>query len=348
MKLKKTAALILCILLAAQSFLVAAFETDQYNLPEKPLADIGDEVSDYVYENIAKVLEKVNSQITKAQNCLNKNCDSPEKLRTQLAKLRSEEAVARAVFKLLGDGIPPFTNSGTWMEKHDFKAQPARYKTSFGDSIYHTSPINYLTISDTVRLYGVEFGTDKIAHLFQQGFTYYRTVESAKAKNMSYEEGVKKAVNWGRTSEKTFYGFWASGVYSNGDLAANYAGMKFYENLTREIRIGDLSLPPMLVLKDGFWKFNETAASNESLLKPFVSNHFNEALNPSVYADIFGFRSTIRRNVKKHACPEWRAQFSNLSQMDFAALTAKLQLWRGEDYGFKNSKSFITIAETCF
>lgn len=349
MKLKRTAALILCLLMAARSFSVAAFETDQYNLPESPLADIGDEVSEYVYEKIAKAIEKINAQIAKAQDCLDKNCDSAEKVKAGLTKLRSEETVAREVFKPLGGGIPPFTNSGTWMEKHDFKASPARYKTSFGDSIYHTSPLNYFTISETVRLYGIEFGTDKIAHIFQQGYTYHRIVERARAKNLSYEEGVLKAVNWGRTTEKTYYGFWASGVYSNGDLAANFAGMKFYENLTREIKLGDLRLPPMLVLKDGVWKFNENFdARRENLLKPFISEHFNEALNPSVYADIFGFRGTIRKNVRKHACPEWRARFSNLSQTDFAATTEKLKLWHGEDYGFKNSKEFITIADTCF
>jgi len=33
------------VFLLMPSFSVFAFETDQYNLPEKPLADIGDEVS---------------------------------------------------------------------------------------------------------------------------------------------------------------------------------------------------------------------------------------------------------------------------------------------------------------
>lgn len=351
MKRKKLAAGVLCAVLAMQSFSARAFETDQYNLPEKPLADIGDEVADYARENIAKAIGKINAQIVKHQNCLEKkpaNCDAPEKTRAKLAELRSEAAIVRAVFKPLGGGIPPFTNSGTWMESHRFKAQPARFKTSFGRSIYRASPILYLTISETVRLYGVELGTDKIAHIFQQGYTYYRIVERARAKKISYAEGVRRAVNWGRMTEKTFYGYWASGVYSNADLAANFAGMKFYECLTREIKIGEKTLAPVLVLKGGVWAFNETVNLRESLLKPFISNHLNEALNPSVIVSLFGFRAGIRKTVKKRACPQWRKEFPNLTRADFAATSEKLKLWDDADYGFKESSDFITIANTCF
>lgn len=353
MKLKKIAAVMLCFILSAQSFFVAAFETDQYNLPAVPLADIGDEVTEYARENIAAAMAKINGEIRERRACLEanskkKDCDSAEKERAKLVELRSEAAIARAVFKPLGGGVPPFTNSGTWMESHKFRAQPARFKSSFGKSIYRTSPVLYLTISETVKIYGVELGTDKIAHFFQQGYTYYRSVERAKEKKKSSAEGVRKAVNWGKTSEKTYYGYWASGVYSNADLAANFAGLKFYENLTREIRIGDRNLAPILALKDGFWAFSDESNLRETLLKPFISAHLNEALNPSVVVSLFGFRSTIRKTVKKHACPQWRKNYPDLSRADFAETTENLKLWHGEDYGFKPSADFITIANTCF
>jgi hypothetical protein len=353
MKLKKIAAVVLCIILPAQSFFVRAFETDQYNLPAAPLADVGDEVTEYVRENIAAAIDGINSKIRARLACLEggsgkTSCDSPEKERAKLVELRSEAAIARAVFKPLGGGIPPFTNSGTWMESHEFRAQPARFKSSFGDSIYRTSPVLYLTISETVRIYGVELGTDKIAHIFQQGYTYHRTVERARAKNLTYAEGVRKALKWGKTSEKTYYGYWVSGVYSNADLAANFAGMKFYENLTREVKIGDRSFAPLLALKNGFWAFTDETDLRETLLKPFISDHLNEALNPSVVMNLFGFRGFIRRAVKKNACPAWRKNYPNKMRADFAAITENLKLWHGEEYGFKPSDDFVTIAETCF
>lgn len=353
MRLQTLAGLFLVVNLLTQSFSVLAFETDQYNLPTAPLADIGDEVSDYAEENVRKAVAKINAEIRAREACLEKNsqtlsCDSPEKERARLVYLRSEEAVAREVFKPLGGGIPPFTNSGTWMESHRFNAQPARFKTSFGKSIYRFAPLNYLTISETVRLYGVEFGTDKIAHIFQQGYTYYRIARRAREKNLSSAEAVRKAVRWGEMTEKTYYGYLVSGVYSNADLHANYVGMKFYEGLTRELEIGGKPRPAILNLKNGVWTFAENVSLRAQLLKPFISNHLNEAFNPSLFTSFFGLRATVRRVVKKQACERWRKLYPNHTQADFDKLTRSLTRWNGEDYGFKNSAHFITIANTCF
>jgi hypothetical protein len=336
-----------------QSSAIFAFETDQYNLPTVPLADIGDEVSDYTEENVRKAVGKINEEILKHQACLDKNskktnCGSIEEERVKLENLRSEDAIARKVFKLLGGGIPPFTNSGTWMEKHKFKGQPARFRTSFSDSIYKIIPTSYLTISDTVNLYGDEFGTDKIAHIFQQGYTYYKIYERAIAKGLSPEEAARKANKYGKRTESTYYGYFVSGVYSNGDLAANFAGMKFYQGLTQDVKIGENVRPAVLVLQDGVWKFKDENNLRETLLKPFISNHLNEALNPSVYFKLFWLDSCVRKTVKKQSCARWRKQFSDKTQADFAEITENLKLWHGEDYGHKNSSHFITIANSCF
>ncbi len=353
MRLPKITAIFLCVVLLMPLFSVGAFETDQFNLPPVPLADIGDEVSDYVEENLRKAIGKINAEIAAHQSCLDGNskkagCASAEKERGRLAYLRSEEAIARSVFKPLGGGIPPFTNSDTWMKSHKFKAHPARFKTSFGKSIYRTFPTNYLTISDTVNLYGTQFGIDKIAHIFQQGYTYYRMIEDGKKKDLASAEAARKAVNWGRMTEKTYYGFWVSGIYSNADLAANFAGLKFYQNLTREIEIAGKTHPAILILKDGVWALNENINLRESLLKPFISNHLSEAFNPSIYANFFGLRGVVRRTVKKQACAGWLKLYPNYSAADYDKITQDLRLWNGEEYGFKDSTNFITIGNTCF
>lgn len=350
---KITALFLSFALLAAQPAAVFAFETDQYNLPRVPLGDIGDEVSDYVEENVRKAVAKINAKISSSRACLEKkskqiNCASPAKEKAKLVHWRSEDALVKEVFRPLGGGIPPFTNSGTWMEKHEFEATPARYKTSFDDSIFKVFPSNYLSISDTVKLYGVEFGTDKIAHIFQQGYTYYKIYKRAEAKGLSPEKAARKANNWGRMTERTFYGTLISGVYSNADLAANYAGMKFYRNLTRAIRIGENTHPPILLLKDGFWEFGEPERLSENLLKPFISDHLNEALNPSIFIKLFWLDSYVRETVGKRSCAAWRLKFPARTERDFAEITERLRLWHGEEYGFKRSSHFITIANTCF
>ena len=71
-----------------------------------------------------------------------------------------------------------------------------------------------------------------------------------------------------------------AGVYSNADLESNYVGFRFYQGLTREIKVGSTTRLPLLVLSDGHWIFNPRVKLRETLLKPFISDHLNEALNP--------------------------------------------------------------------
>ena len=322
------------------------FETDQYNLPPTPLADIGGEVYEYTLENIIKAIEKVNGEIREKEECLKRpKCVEPATPK-KLTYLRSKEAVARAVYNRLGYGIIAFAKAGDWINSHKFRAQPARYKTRYRDSIYVWIPTDYLTISPTVNIYGTHLGTDKIAHFFQQGYQYYRTAGKEIAKGRSAKDAEAKAVAWGRWTENTYYGTLVGGVFSNADLHANYVGMKFYEGLAKPIKVGDLVRPSTFVLEDGLWRLNAAGTSEEILLRPFISDHLNEALNPSLY--IPGLRSSIRGIVKKKSCPQWRAAFPSKSGNDFRILTESLATWNGENYGHKQSQKFVTIANTCY
>jgi hypothetical protein len=159
---------------------------------------------------------------------------------------------------------------------------------------------------------------------------------------------VKKANDWGRKSERTFYGNLVSGVYSNADLASNFAGMKFYQNLTQPVNIGKDTKLSLIILENGAWKINAQVELQENLLKPFISAHLNEALNPSIYTELFGLRSSVRNRVRNRACDDWRKIYPNYSKADFDEMSRRLQTWFGEDYGFTVNKNFITIANTCF
>ncbi|MBA3599929.1 MAG: hypothetical protein H0W45_01625 [Acidobacteria bacterium] len=354
MRFQKVVRLFLCVVLLMQPVAAFAFETDQYNLPPQPLADISDEVSKYTEENLRKAVEKINAEIIIRQSCLeNKSvktgeakCGSADKERARLEYLRSENAIARKVYNQLGSGIIPFTKSSTWMESHEFIAQPARYKTGYRKSIFLVFPTDYLTISSTVNIYGTQFGTDKIAHFFQQGYTYYKIYNRALAKGLTPEKAARKAVRWGQKTERTFYGTLVSGVYSNADLFSNFVGMKFYQGLTRPVKIGSETKPAVLFLKDGIWTFGENADLRISFIKPFISDHLNEALNPSMF--IKGLRSSVRRIFRKQSCQQWHKQYPDLSQADLNQTSEGLKLWYGEDYGFTDSENFVTIANTCF
>lgn len=349
---KKYAAFIMVFLLISYPARWMSFETDQYNLPPAPLADIGDELQEYTLENIREAIDKINTEIAAKQTCVERanelpsNCRDTDSDRKRLEYLRSEAAVARAVYDRLGYGIIAFARAGNWINSHKFRAQPARYKTSYSKSIFVSIPTDYFTISPTVNVYGVQFGTDKIAHFFQQGYQYYRIHGREVAKGITDNDATKKAVDWGRMTENTYYGTLVGGVFSNADLFANYAGMRFFQGLTKPVNIGVLNRPATLILKSGIWELNASGVSNENLLRPFISDHLNEALNPSLF--IPGLRSSIRGIVKKQSCPQWRALYPNRTREYFRSVTDSLSLWNGENYGHKESKKLIAIANTCF
>ncbi len=325
-----------------------AFETDQYNLPPVPLADIGDEVSEYVGDNLRTAVANVNVTIEKAKKCLEvrtKGCGTADAETHKLTYLRSDQAVANELFKLIGDGNLFTTKFGNWMRSHKFRGQPDRYKASLSESIYFLNPADYLTLSATVRLYGTEFGIDKLEHFFQQGHQYYKIEREELAKGKTPAEAEKKAISWGQKTERTYFGTWSSGVYSNADLYANYAGMKFYNGLAKPLQINGRTRPAIVKLKGGSWEIT-LKSSFQDILKPFLTDHLNEALNPS------SFRPTlvrsVRRAVKKYSCPEWKAMFPTLTPSTLNDRTRALEMWNGEDYGSTKRSRTVTVAETCY
>lgn len=346
------AAAVLAAIMIANVRVSRAMETDQYNLPKVPLADIGDEVSAYLETNFLEAIEKINAEIALHESCIaataakGVKCKSADKERERLDYLRSNDAIAEAVYKLNGDGSIFITHIGKWLNSHKFTANPARYKTSFADSIFVTMPIDYAFLSPTVKIDGVEFGTDKLDHFFQQGYQYYKMYTKRIANGMSPDEAVKKAISWGRRTERTYFGYWVSGVYSNADLYANYAGLKFYLSLTKPVQIGDKTRAPLLILVDGKWQIADGIKLRDDLLKPFITDQMNEALNASGFTAIV--YPVVKRVVRKQACDDWRTAYPNLTQADFAARSKSLELWHGEDYGWTRRNKMVTLADTCF
>lgn len=339
------------LLLIFNSTIAFAFETDQFNLPPTPLFDIGDDVSDYVSENINEAVAELNAEISKRSACLaasverSNGCGSAESERKALVFLRSDEAIARQVFKQLGDGIFPLSHVGNWLTYHRFRGKPSTYKTSYQDSIYILSPTNYITISPTIRMYGSEFGIDKIEHFFQQGYSYFKIYKRSIASGLSTEDSTRRAIRWGQMTERTYFGSLVSGVFSNADLFANYAGLKFYIGLTQPTAIAGVIRPPLLKLTNGFWEINNDAHVSRSVLQPFISDHLNEAFNPSGL-NIFLFPS-VKKIVKNHSCPQWQKTYSTMTDNDFESRSQALRSWNGEDYGFTQKRRMVSVGQIC-
>jgi hypothetical protein len=331
---------------------VRALETDQFTVPDAPLSDIGAELNGHALDVLRDIVREANDKGGwHAVKAANSTGFWRERHLAQAAEYQSEEYFCRRLYEELGTGGTPECRVERWVRHHRFAGggvavfRPDRLP---GGGVYagapFPKPLLLGNMSPTVNVYGAYLGVDKVGHFFQQGFEYYREYEKERAAGGDEAQALARAVRLGVEQERGFFGLATVGVYSNADLACNYAGLKFYLNLTRAIRIGDATLPPFLVRDEhGGWRFNPDRPTDD-LLRAFVGDHFNEALNPSSYEQ--GLRDTVRKNVRRVA-PRIVSFYECTPEGERARL-AELSTWHGEPYGHSEDDGLITILDTCF
>lgn len=359
-----------------------ALETDQITVPPQRLADIGPELADEVLVRIDAAVARVNARAVSHA----RRADAAHgfwrrhHLRERDRNL-AEGVLAREVYRELAGAALPECRIERWVRTHPFRGSggdrgSARFEMSCGAGVYGASPLGrsplLMSLSPTVNAFGVHFGADKVGHLFQQGYQYYERfareeVRATRAGGDASAAALTGAVRRGVDQERGFYGAALVGVYSNADLAANYAGLKLYLNLTRAVRVGSAVRPPLFVLRDGAWVRDGAARSRPgewgvqmpragtagvagdttgavAFLRPFVSDHFNESLNPSRYNQ--PTRATVRARWRQRSSA-WVAFYGDSRQVEADRL-ARLATWHGEPYGHSGFDGLVTALDTCF
>jgi hypothetical protein len=266
-------------------------------------------------------------------------------------QFRGEDYLARRVYEALAGGGLPECKIEQWVQRQRFRmldGQSALFRMNcargvYGDSLL-TKPLFLIDLSPTINVHDSYMGTDKLGHLFQQGYEYYMEYRREELRGGGERRALGRAVRLGVDQERGIFGEGLIGVFSNADLAANYAGLKFYLNLTRPVSVGGRSLPPLLVRRyDGLWALNGERAAAD-FLRPFVSDHFNEALNPSRFCD--QMRPTVRANLRRRV--DRLLAFYRTTAEQARAKVDQLWTWHGEDYGHCGLDRVVTIADNCF
>ena len=290
-----------CLLAAvlATAHTVLAMETDQFTTPLAPLYDIGQALS-------RKVIDIIESD---------RKGSDPERVLS--------DWVGTNIF---GSRILGWVNDIRSAER-TVRFRPNVFSTIFGLT-FSPVPGSFLFDSPTVNIYGFYAGTDKIDHFFQQGHEYYEIVTQARAGGSDSAAAIAAAVARGVQQEHTYFGTAVSGIYSNGDLAANFAGMKFYLNLRESVRIGDRLWPPLLEHAPDGWRLR-SGLDREQLLRPFFSDHVDESLNPSRYR--FS-RGSIRSRIRDR-CERWKQFYADRLEQVAPSGQGFAATWFGEDYG---------------
>ncbi len=335
-----------------------AHETDQYSVPQdgREFADLRFWLSEYIYDAIDRAVDKTNRRIFRSLD--------QGRPTARTVELQSPKYIGVAVSR----EFPPFVIQTELIERELKSPQvQARYPGLMTGFLPDRLVYNHAALvvdlpkaarmapGSTILVNGTYMGTDKILHFCQMGHIYFLGYHRALEKGMSPEEAVRKAVELGAgphpLAETKILGRVATGVISNGDLAADYAGLKFYRNLTEPMKIKDEMRPPLLVRDGEYYRFNTHVRRDSDWFSVFVSDHFNEALNPSEY-----IRRMDRAMVTqiKERCPaiiEWYRDERGrpFSKQDFERVAQELSTYHGEDYGHQGDLSeMVTIANVCF
>lgn len=344
----------LCAALLAPAPRAPALETDQFTVPDRPLPDLGPEIDVYVAATVWDVAQTLNARAAGHERAARKS-GWPWRghHRGRAARFRSEDLlVKRAYDALAGPGLPE-SRIEVWVRGHDFRAaretgrRAPCFEMPLARCVYGDSPFNkpllLAFLSPTVNVHGSYVGVDKLGHVFQHGYHYYQEYRRAERGGADDAAATARAVRLGVREEQGFYGTIMTGVYSNADLAANYAGLKFYLNLVRPVRIAGQTVPPLLVRNgSGDWCFNPGHRPDQ-MLWPLVGDHFNEALNPSRFDGVL--RDTVRHRLKRRA--EKLLEFYDTTPDLERDRLVELSTWHGEDYGHSGFSRLVTIADNC-
>jgi hypothetical protein len=309
-----------------------ALETDQFTVPDKPIPDIGADLDLKIDVELRMLANEANGHLA------NGGSGSKEYL--------ENDFFADALTDEFAHGLPECTIE-SWIRRENFGKTDARFDVGVLSSVYGRSligrPITLIMLAPTINLYGNYVGTDKVGHFFQQGYEYYETYETARRRGKSETDAVHDACLKGIAQEEGIYGLFIIDVYSNADLAANMSGLMFYRNLTKTVRLPDgTTLPPMLVLRDGRWEIG--AAAGDAHIRPFISDHWDEAMNPCFYAPLL--RKIVEDNVKDIGA-RWVAFHHTTREREMKRL-AEMQKWHGIDYGRCDAKNVVTIVNHYF
>jgi ankyrin repeat protein len=331
-----------------------AHEPDQYQVPAgRTFADVGPDLSQWFLRAIDGGVNRTNEQIRAAIE--------QKRSEREIQRLQSAEQVAANVnaqfayaVTVIEDMDAQFT-SAKFAQR--YPGQLPGYKSPPSLAKYLMYPLNPLRAwtCGSFRAYGVMVGSDKIGHFTDMGRHYYNAYSAARRAGKSEEQAVAAAVAVGTDdpimSEKGVLGYMTAGAYSNADLAANFCGMMFYRNLTEPLKLKGVDRPPMLERDGAYWKIAPHVRPDADFWQWFMSDHFDETMNPSLYLDFMrsGIRDIARANSEAIINLRTDANGQRHSQRWFVDRTRELRTYWGVKYGHRGrDEDLVMIHETCF
>lgn len=345
-------------LIGALALPARSHETDPFTLPEgRTFADIGSYLNEWAFRAIEQGVRRVNQRI--AQGPSRAAATVPE------LNLEASEEIIRAVNASFGnayeviEGLERELYSTALRQR--YPGMVVGYKQQFGNIYQHVHfvldprQVFRLWHASTFLAYGTYIGTDKIGHFTDMGMNYYRAYASSLRKGKDEAEAVAAAVEVGTSgplfSERGMVGYLSAGHYSNADLAANYIGFLFYRNLTEPMMIEGTQHQPMLVREGAYWKIAPHVGPNSDFFSAFISDHYDEALNPGLYEK--AMRDKVHDAISERATAVLNRRIDHRGNRRprsyFLGLQDQLKTYYGADYGQEGTnEELMSVAGACY
>jgi hypothetical protein len=206
--------LVSCLLAAAP---VTGLETDPYEAWGHDLRDATDALNAKINYEMQKVLNRVNGR----RGIRRLTCDTvADHVTAHFRMLIFHPIEIWASKSPLVDRYPPTEEAELTSRKTNVLGNSGPWDIG-----------TWLPYGPTIEVHGVRIGTDKMAHFFSGGSSYYALYRRAIRQGKTPREAERTVIDRGIFSEKTYLGYGTSGVLSVADLEANYRGMTFFLGL---------------------------------------------------------------------------------------------------------------------
>ncbi len=247
--MRSTVLLFILMTISAEAL---ALETDNYLAWEVTLPDSEKEFNKFFGERIEHALAEVNA-LNKPVSCEAVSYRIANEFKTILGNNPIEDF---AHSELTGMVFPV---------KEKFVQDSILNETRFY--------LQFTGLAPNVQINGVYLGLDKLAHFASTGRRYFKRFLKRLRAGDTEIEATQSAIRYGLLNEASVLGWWASGVFSYGDMEANYQGLRFYKKLCFDEKDSYLSQD-----EAGKWY-----VARKLDLRTYVNPYWDESYNPSLY-----------------------------------------------------------------